>query len=53
MKTLELLNENVKESNKILLDLKILLKRLSRIISFVNIVNILTIIILILLVVLK
>lgn len=52
MKVLESVNENIKESNKVLNELKMIIVRLSRIIMMVNVVNILTIIVLLILIVL-
>ena len=44
-------NENISDSNLILIDLKRIIKKLSKIIMMVNIVNIATIIVLILIII--
>lgn len=46
MKVLQEVNKNIETSNEILLDLKKLINKLSKIIMMVNIVNIATIIVL-------
>ena len=46
-------NENISDSNLILIDLKRIIKKLSKIIMMVNIVNIATIIVLLLVVISK
>ena len=51
MKVLQEVNKNIETSNLILIDLKRIINKLSKIIMMVNIVNIATIIVLILIII--